>query len=156
MVTDLLGSILQEVARALKIPELHPDSNNSCRIKLKEGIEIQLELDRGGNYLVLGTELGVLPGGKYRENLFKEGMKANALPYPINGTLAYSRATNNLILFEKIPIRTATGEQVASIIPLFVEKAKVWAESLRRSELPPIAQAYTSDRQSGGMFGLKP
>ena len=45
MVTDQLGAILQEIARALKIPELHPDGNNSCRIKLKEGIEIQIELE---------------------------------------------------------------------------------------------------------------
>lgn len=156
MVTDLLGAILQEVARALKIPDLHPDGNHSCRIKLQDGMEVQIELDRGANFLVVGTELGEMPPGKFRENLFREALKANAMPPPINGTLAYSKATNQLVLFEKIPVRSATGELVASIIPLFVEKAKVWSEALKRGELPVITQAFTSDKHGSGMFGLKP
>ena len=155
MVTDLFGTILQELSKALNIPNLQPDRNSSCLIRLKDGLEIQLELDRMGLFLIVGADLGSLPPGKYRENLFREALKANGLPYPWNGILAYSKKTDHLVIYDQLNVKNLTGEKVATFLSSFTAKAKVWKDALSREELPAIDQGYTS-QPSSGMFGLRP
>lgn len=155
MVTDLFGSLLQELGKILEIPDLHPDRNNSCLIKLKSGLSIQLEFDRSGQFLILGSDLGTVPPGRYRENLFREALKANDLPYPNHGTLAYSKKSDHLIIFEKMAAADMTGEKIAAEIMPFSEKALVWKEALQKGDVPIINQGYSSQK-SAGMFGLKP
>ncbi len=156
MVTDMFGTLLQELGQSFGNIQLRPDQNNSCLIRLKEGISIQLELDRACQFLILGCTLGTLIPGKYRENIFHEALKANDMPYPLHGILGFSQKTGNLALFEKINVRDLNGEKIAAEIIPFVEKAIVWSEALIRNEIPAISQAYTSERGGGGMFGLKP
>lgn len=153
MVTDLLGALLQELGHSMQIANLHPDNNNSCLIKLVSGQEIQVELDRSGQFIVLGADLGEVPPGKYRENLFKEALKTNDMPYPLHGVLAYSKKTEHLILFEKIQVGDLNGEKIAAEIIPFTEKATVWSDALKQGNIP-ASQMKTSDRGSG-MFGLK-
>lgn len=155
MVTDLFGSLLQELGKILEIADLHPDRNNSCLINLKTGISIQLEFDKGGQFLVLGADLGTVPPGKYRENLFREALKSNDLPYPNHGTLAYSKKSDHLILFEKISSVDLTGEKIAAELTPFSEKAITWRDALQKNDIPNISQGYSPQR-SGGMFGLRP
>src|SRR5262245_58766423 len=99
MVTDLFGALLQELGDSLEKADLHPDRNNSCLIRMKGGQEIQFELDRSSQFLIVGADLGAVPPGKYRENLFREALKANDMPHPIHGILAYSKKTDHLVLF---------------------------------------------------------
>lgn len=155
MVTDLFGSLLQELGTILQIPDLHPDRNNTCLIKLKNGINIQLEFDRSGRFLLLGTDLGIVPPGKYRENLFREALKANDLPFPTHGTLAYSKKSDCLVMFEKITSTDLTGEKIAAELIPFSEKAIVWKDALQKNDIPMITQGY-SPLKSTGMFGLRP
>ena len=156
MVTDLFGAILQELGKSMGDIPLQPDQNNSCLIKLKDSPSIQLELDRSGNFIVLGCNLGTVPAGKYRENLFREALKANDLPPPLNGVLGFSQKTGHLILFEKINVQQLNGEKIAAEITPFMEKAKRWAEALKNNDIPVVNQAYTSGGMNNGMFGLRP
>lgn len=155
MVTDLLGALLQELAKALKIAALSPDSNNSCLVKLASGLQIQIELDRTGEFLILGSDLGEVPPGKYRENLFKEALKANDADHPIHGILAFSKKTEHLVLFEKISIKDLNGAAIAEEIAPFAEKGLMWENAIKRGEIPVITGIRTSDKASG-MFGLRP
>jgi Tir chaperone protein (CesT) family len=156
MVTDLFGTLLAELGPLIEAADLHPDRNNSCLITLQSGIQIQLELDKSGQFLILGSDLGsILQQGKYRENLFQEALKANDLPYPTHGILAYSKKTDHLVLFEKINIRDLTGEKIAAQVTPFLEKAALWSDALKRSEVPSVNQAVTGGR-GPGMFGLRP
>lgn len=155
MVTDFLGVMLQEMGATLEITDLHPDRNNTCQIRLKNGLDIQLELDKSGQFIVLGSDLGTVPPGKYRENLFREALKANDMPYPNHGTLAYSKKSDHLVLFEKMNIKDLNGEKVAVEITPFSEKALIWKEALQRGDIPSLNQSYMS-KSSGGMFGLRP
>jgi Tir chaperone protein (CesT) family len=152
MVSDLFESLLQELGEAMKIANLHPDSNNSCLIRLKSGLKIQLELDKKGDFLILGTDLGVVPSGKYREDLFREALKSNDTPYPLHGIFSYSKKTDHLILFEKIPLKDLNGGKIATAITPFVEKATVWKEAIEHNDIP-VTQSFTSGKQTG-MFGL--
>ena len=155
MVTDLLGALLIELSKAMKIPELHPDSNNSCMIRLKSGLIIQMEMDHSGQFLILGADLGTVPPGKYRENLFKEALKANDNPYPLNGILSFSRKSGHLVLFEKMYIKDLTGEKIADQVNPFAEKAFLWSEALLHNDIPLINQSSSTQLSGkGGIFGL--
>jgi hypothetical protein len=153
MVTDALGVLLQEIGTNLGVNNLHPDNNNTCLLRLKSGLIIQIELDKGGQFLILGADLGTVPPGKYRELLFREALKANGLPYPIHGILCYSRKSDHLVIYEKIPLRDLNGEKIAAEITPFAEKAFLWSEALLRNDIPAINQMFTSQKP-GGMFGL--
>lgn len=153
MVTNLFEALLQELGTSLGIANLHPDGNNSCLIRLKSGLIIQVELDKSGQFFLIGADLGTVPPGKYRENLFREALKANDLPHPIHGILCYSKKSDHLVLYEKIPIKDLNGEKIAAEITPFAEKAYTWSEALLHNEVPPINQMFTSHKP-GGMFGL--
>lgn len=154
MVSDLFGTLLQELGRALQI-DLRPDANNSCLIRFGKDLRVQIELDPTGQVVVVGTELGTVPPGRYRENLFTEALKSNGLPAPRYGIFAYSRKTDHLILYEKMQIRDLTGNKIADFLPLFMEKAKIWKEALTRGEVPVAITVHTS-RPPTGMFGMRP
>lgn len=153
MVTDLFGALLQELSHSLNIPNLQPDSNNSCLIRLESGLIIQIELDKGGQTLIIGADLGTVPPGKYRENLFREALKANDMPQPINGVLSFSKKSDHLVLFKRINIKDLNGERIAAEITPLAEKAFTWSEALLRNEIPVVNQTFTSHKP-GGMFGL--
>lgn len=153
MITDLFGTLLQELSRALKIPTLQPDRNNSCLLRLNSGLIIQIELDRGGQSLIIGADLGAIPPGKYRENLFREALRANDLPHPLHGILCYSKKSDHLVLYQKIGLKDLTGEKIAAEITPFAEKAFKWSEALLHNDIPTVNQTFTSQKP-GGMFGL--
>lgn len=153
MVTNVFGILLQELGKQMDNIELVPDSNNSCLIHLKEGINIQLEIDKTGLFLILGADLGEVPPGKYRENLFREALKANDLPHPINGTLAFSKKSEHLVLFDKISIEGLQGEHIATHIQPFTQKAILWAEALKRGDIP--ISGVSSAQKGSGIFGLR-
>lgn len=156
MVSDFFGTLLQELGRAIDIPKLKPDVNNSCIIRFrKQGdIRVQIELDPEGTNVIIGTDLGNVAPGRYRESIFIEALKSNGIT-PRHGIFAYSRKADHLVLFEKMPIQELTGDKVADFLKLFLEKAKVWKEALSRNEVPVVVTAHTS-RPMGGIFGLRP
>lgn len=152
MVSDIFGTLLQELAQALKIEVLQPDKNNSCLIKFKGDISVQVELDKSGTFLVIGTDFPTVAAGRYRENLFFEALKANGMPAPPRiGTFAYSRQTDRLVLFEMMSLNDLRGDRVAEFMTPFVEKARVWKEAIARGEVPVVS---TSTTPGSGMFGL--
>ena len=155
MVTDLFGALLSELGKVLKIANLHPDRNNSCLVQMVNGQQFQLELDRTSEFVIVGTQLGAVTPGKYRESLFKEALKANDQPYPLHGILAYSTKTENLFLFMKIHVKDLTGDKIAEEITPFLEKASVWSDAITRSDIPAVGSSQTS-KGPAGMFGLRP
>lgn len=157
MVTDRFGMLLEEVGKILEVPDLHSDTHNSCLIKFKEGIEVQIEIDKHTeDFLIIGTDLGEIPAGKYRENIFLEALKANGMPYPRWGNFAYSAQTQHLMLFEMLSLHDLTGGQIASFLSQFLLKAKAWKDALATGNMPPLTITEGSLAKPGGIFGLKP
>ena len=154
MVTDFFGIFLQELGRILQLPDLHPDSNNSCLIKFKGDIQIQLEMDHTGEYLIIGADFDSIPPGKYKERIFFESLRANGMPHPRYGTFAYSKQLDHLVLFEKIPVKDLNAQKVADFLILFMEKTRIWKEAITRGDVP-VVSAPSSKGSSKGMFGLQ-
>lgn len=157
MVTDFFGALLKELGALMEMPNLTPDQNNTCLIKFKGDIRVQIEVTRNDEYVIIGANLGEVPVGSYRRNLFEAALKANGLPQPRprSGNFAYSQYANQLVLFEMFNTKDVTGTAIADFFPLFLETIKVWKDALARGDTPNIAVTSISKFQTG-MFGLRP
>jgi hypothetical protein len=153
MVSDFFGTLLQELGESLKIKDLHLDEHNSCLIKFPSGLEIQVEPDSREEFLVIGTTIGVVPAGRYRETIFREALKANSMPLPRYGVFAFSTKTENLILFDTLHMKDLTGTKVFDHLSAFAEKALTWKEALSHGDVPSIHGSYSGTHT--GMFGMK-
>ena len=153
MITGQLGIILEELSRALHIPNLHPDDHESCLLRLHNGLEIQIELDKMQNSLIIGINLGEIPLGRYREDLFESALKINGESNKV-GILAYSTQRDNLVLFEMLPLKDLTGTHVADLITPLSEKALNWKQAISSNQIPQSQNSSFSTRR--GIFGLTP
>lgn len=153
MVTDAFGSLLQDLGKLLNVT-LQPDSNNSCIVKFPAGPTLQLEIDKAGTSLMLVTNLGVIPAGRYRENVFKEALKSNGLPPPRKGDFSFSKKTDSLLMMELLPLADLNADKIMAVLTPFMEKAKLWKEAIERGDVPSsLPGAYA--KSGGGIFGLK-
>lgn len=153
MVTDLFTSLLQELGKLLKIKSLQPDQNNTCLIRFPNQPSIQIELDRSGNFIMLGSDIASIPAGHYRETVFREALKANGTMPPRHGDFAYSQKSDRLVLIEHIPVKDLNGDKLHQALIPFLEKAKYWQEAINHGDTPTGAQITSSGKI--GMFGLR-
>lgn len=154
MVQNAFESLLSELARSLDIKELRPDSNNSCLIHFQNGTEVQIEPFARGEDLLLVIDLGVVAKGRYREEVFREALKANGLPWPRHGVFCHSDQSDHLLLYKLMPLKDLNGERIASFMGPFLEKGTKWKEHLERGEVP-VVDAPGVASGGRGVFGLK-
>jgi hypothetical protein len=153
MVGNVYEMLLSELAKAMDIKELRPDQNNTCLIKFPTGLEVQIEPFRKGEELLIVINLGKIPPGRYREDVFLQALIANGQPWPRRGVFCYSDQSDQLLLFKLMPYKDLNGERIASFLTPFVEKGEKWKESLVRGEVP-VAATFTGSRRAPGPFGL--
>lgn len=151
MVSNQFGAILKELEPFFKCP-LEPDQNDSCLIKLGNGISIQIELDRYG-YLLIGSRLGNLPMNRYRDNLIQQALKSNESSLPSSGVFGFSQKSQQLILFIRINPASHSAHQMMALLPPFITQAKKWSDAIAKGEMPSI-EGGTASKSSSGLFGL--
>lgn len=156
MITNFFSDLLQELGPLMKIQGLHPDEKHSCLIEFKNGLKLQMEPDSREEFLMIAVKLDHLPAGRYRENLFREALKANGMPLPRFGIFAYGKKSDCLILCDKLHIQDLTAQKVFDHLTPFIEKALVWKEALSRGDIPSIISSYSGASSGGGLFGMKP
>lgn len=154
MITNQLDALLKELEPFFKCP-LQSDQNNSCLIKMSTGIEIQIELDRYGDHVIIGTRLGVIPAGRYRELVFREALKSNYLHPSFTGVFAFSKRSGNLLFFTSSKFATLNQEKMVSVLTLFIARAQAWAQALGEGTVPS-ADVFLDAPLTGksGLFGL--
>lgn len=150
MVNTQLGAILRDLEPFFHI-KLEPDQNNACLVSLPMGIKVQMELTRSGDFLA-AVKLGVIPSSRYRELVFREALKSNAVTAPSEGVFGYSSRSNNLFYFVIVDSRNISPEKITSLLPNFLAKAKQWADEIARGAVPVAESSHTS---SQGLFGLR-
>lgn len=153
MVTGLFDSILKEMGEVLKITITEP-KNNTCLLRFANGVEVYFQMDKSEKSLTLCSNLGTLPFGRFRENIFKAALAANGLAYPRSGTFAFSEQANSIVLFEQLPIEDLHGDKVVEFLLPYIEKARTWKESIAKGEVPYVPVPVTTGRPSG-LMGLK-
>jgi hypothetical protein len=158
MVVDVFDSLLQELGKALKIEDLRLDDVNTCLIKFDTGLLVYIEPYKKSDFMLISTNIGELPGGRYREDVFREALKSNGLSnIGQHGIFAYSEQSNRLILFGLLSLRELNGEKIAAFLYPFMEKALVWKNTIESGNVP-VADTMKTSRTSGpiGMFGMRP
>jgi hypothetical protein len=154
MATDLFSSLLEELGPLLGADSLKPDQNNSCLIKLPNGVSIQIEPDKRGESIIIGSDLGEAPPpGKYRKDLLKAALISNGLPPPREGIFAYSKQSSHLIIYKMLSTTNLTGRKIAEVVTPLSEKALLWKEAIARGEIPFLS-ITGSPPSFGGLFGL--
>lgn len=153
MIADKFTVLLEDLSKHLSM-NLTPDEHNSCLIVIKDKLEIQLSLDSSQKYLIVGSVLGELPSGKFRQDCLYAALKANARPYPLLGIFSYSRKINSLVLYEKINLNVFDINNILSILTPFVKKAMTWKEALDNGlSEPPHEDNYQNLSDSKDVFG---
>lgn len=152
MVANLYEALLQELGRVLGVA-LFPDANNSCLVRLRNGLELQIELDKTGDKLIVGADLSSIPPGRYREAVLREALMANGLMAPRPGVFAFSRKADRFVLFRWYSTKELNGEKIAFLLGPFTERALAWKQTISRGEIPHVDMP-TPDAHSG-LFGLK-
>ncbi|MBU6382850.1 MAG: CesT family type III secretion system chaperone [Verrucomicrobia bacterium] len=118
--------------------QLHIDREHACSIQVHPHLILQLQLDTSQENLWIFAEIAETPPGKFRENILKEALKANALPDPMPGIFGYILATNRLAQFQKYPLHILTAERLSQIIGAFLEMAEVWQKAIMTGQSAPI------------------
>ena len=152
MVGGIYEGLLEELGRCLGLT-LFPDENYSCMIRLPNHVEVQIEIDSPGNRMMMGSYLGQLPPGRYREMVFYEALRMNGLPPPHVGIFAYSNKADKLLMFRWIDLHNMTGEKIAKLLTPFSERAAQWRDTIAAGQVPVI-EGISLHEQSGHMFGL--
>ena len=159
MVSDRFSILIDDLGKALKI-KLAPDSNQACMIQFPDGIEVRIDPDTLGETIYIWSDLGPIPtAGKYRENVFREALKANGLPPPKLGIFGFNPKTESLLLCEQTTIYDLTAVRLAELIQSFALKAKIWKEGIIRGDVPSFRASEMSQSGSrgggSGIFGLR-
>ncbi len=141
--------LLQKLGQVFAL-DLHLDRKHACSIQIHPSLIIQLQLDPSQEYLWIFTKVAETPPGKFRENLLKEALKANALPDPRPGILGYILTTNQLAQFQKYPLFILNGERLSGIIGSFLEMAESWQEAIRNGQSAP-----TKAQEQTNPFGMQ-
>lgn len=149
---DRFEELLKELSPELNLP-LHPDRRGACKLKIDGVLEIQLECDAHQENLLIASFICDIPPGKFRENILKDALRANA-PFPSNGTLAYSERNNKLTLFSFLRMETLTGKKLVEFLAVFLDKANNWRIGVETGHTAHLITMIFPP--SGGMFGLKP
>lgn len=149
MVTSYFSAILKDLESYFKCP-LEPDSNNSCLIKLKSGMTLQLE-PKGSDQILIGAKLGVVPASAYQERVFKAALRFNDKGPLSQGVLGWSKKSGHLILFILIDTRYINADKLKELLNPFISKAKFWFEAIQKGNVPDIEEEKSSNTS---LFGL--
>lgn len=133
---DAFEELLEGLGKAFHL-SLTTDRNHACSIQIEDHLTIQLELDNSQENLFFFTKLIEIPPGKFRENVFRETLKANSLPDPRVGIFGYLAATNQIILYQRYPLKILNGERLAGLFGAFLEFGDIWRKAIASGQASP-------------------
>ena len=146
-------TLLKELGDLMGTP-LAPDHNQACYLEYTElGLSVQIDLDGNADQILVGTQLGTVPPGAYRDRIFTQALRVNAMSLHPRGILAFSEKNDTLVLFQFLSIAILDGTKLFQFLQLFLEHAKVWTDALTHQDIPPIEEDASAEGSSG-MFGL--
>lgn len=147
---DIFDELLKGLSPHLGL-SLYRDTHNSCCLLIGEKLNVRIAPDNQGR-LVVYAFLEELGPGKFREEVLKEGLKANKLLLA-GGVLGYSGKNGFLTLQQLWPIEISSAKLFEAFLQ-FVEYALQWQTSLLQGKTSPLT--LTPKTAEPSMFGLKP
>jgi hypothetical protein len=133
---DRFNEILYALGQEFDLP-LMADKNHACAIQVREGLIVQLESDQSQEKLLIACQIVEVPPGKFRENVLKDALKANALADPRIGIFSYIIPINQLVLFQYYPFDILTPQRLAHLLGPFIQMAEKWRDAIERGNSSP-------------------
>ena len=149
---DRFREILNELGDLLDLP-LYPDRLGACKLNMEDKCHVQIEYQPHKQRLLLACMICEIPPGKFRENVFKEALKTNAV-FPNQGSFSYLVRNQQLAIWHELPYYELTKEQLSKQLFQFIEKADLWRSCLENGSLQLVAQEVRS-RLPSPMMGLR-
>lgn len=129
--------ILADLGKRIGI-DLVPDQNNTCLVRLEDGLLIYLEPAQESEDLIIGIPLGTVAPGKGGERLLQMTLIANGKHRPFLGSFAYSLPLDQLILFERAPLPYIDGAMTFNLLLPLIEEARRWRDAVRGGTIPAL------------------
>ncbi|MEZ5314622.1 MAG: CesT family type III secretion system chaperone [Chlamydiales bacterium] len=130
--------LMQDLGKIIGL-NLQLDANLSCCLTFpSDRLSIQIDLDPNGDQILIGTQLGEIFPGPYRERIFIQAMRMNGGSYSPRGILAFSEKNSRFVLFQFLPLPSLNAEQLYQFIQTFCEHAKIWKDAVEKGEIPAM------------------
>ncbi len=149
--TDQFEELLKALGHVFHLP-LHIDKHHACSIQVHNQLIIQLKPDPSLENLFIFSKIIEIPPGKFRENVLREALKANASTDPRVGIFGYIASTNQLALFQRYPFGILNGERLAGLVGAFLEYCETWRKAIEGGFPAPPSSSSTLPPP----MGLKP
>lgn len=135
--------------------DLKANANNACSLLINQTLKVQIEFDAPLERILLISLITELPPGKFRENILKDGLKANYLAEEKIGTLSYVERENCLVLFHYIYNSPITKEILHENLIKFTERAMAWHKAIESGRSSPdMGEIPQTFEKKGSMFGF--
>lgn len=135
---DRFAMTLADLATLIDVP-LHPDHTRACTLYINNALHVQLKEEGNKERILISTFIGELPPGKFQEIVLKELLKENNL-FPRVGTFCYSPRNNQLALFTYASLIGLTGDLLADVLELFLDRAFSWKTGIETGQMPARGQ----------------
>ncbi|MDJ0652485.1 MAG: CesT family type III secretion system chaperone [Simkaniaceae bacterium] len=133
---DKFQELIWDLGQLIELP-LHIDKNHACNLLLDENLEVQMQMDKDQENVLICAFLGAISPGRFRQNVLKEALKVNGQYHPF-GSLAFYEKKNMLILHQFIPAEKVNGEKLVKSLEIFIEEAEEWRRALASGATAPI------------------
>ncbi len=150
--TDRFEELISELGKYLDL-DLHTDHNHACRLRIRDRVDIQLQMDAAQENLLMVSFATEIPPGKFRENVLLEALKANGLPEPSHATLSYLSQNNHLVLHRIFPLNLLNAERLAGLFGEFLEQVESWKQAIESGQSAPVSVSRDLPSKP---FGLRP
>ncbi len=147
---NLFEETLKELSPLVGL-DLHPDQHGACCLLVGDQLEVQIEPDKKED-VVIYAFIGELGPGKFREEVLKEGLKANNQLLP-GGTLGYSGKNNQFAICQRLNHETIKGQELLEALATLIDYATQWQSALKEGKLAP--SFLSSKPLAPPPFGIK-
>jgi hypothetical protein len=149
--------LIQQLGATLGVP-LHIDAHGACCLQVNEKIAVQIEPESRGENVVIAAFISHLNPGKYREEVLKEALKANAhfiRTGNIGAILSFCGHRNQLACHTYVPANDITTEKLLTSLTYLTETAISWLDALQSGQTAP-AGVQMRPSASFSPFGIRP
>lgn len=115
---------------------------------------MQIELDESSSNILIGSFLCDIPPGKFRENVFKNTLKANG-QIPQTGVFAFNEPNAKLALFKYIPLEKEPVATLRGTIEHFIDQAMQWKEAIEAGRSAPLSFERDMEQAKPSLFSSR-
>lgn len=147
---ELMEGLSEKVNRDLQI-----DKNGRVVLRIKDQINIQFEVDKTREEILIAAFVEELPPGKFREHILRDALKANSLYPEKHSILSYMQKENYLMIHQKFSMDQVTFEKFYESIQNISLRAFSWYEAIDNGRSCPDEEITTTESSKGSIFGIQ-